>query len=95
MGGLSANHGRTVRPWDQVLFGQKPRTVCSTRVQKNVVPAQIHFGTCGRSDNPGRTVRIGTQRQVRQQTPLAGSRTVRPPGPDGPPTLELSNLDCA
>jgi hypothetical protein len=40
---------------------------------------QIYFGTRVRSANPGRTVRVGTQRQVLQQTPLAGTRTVRRP----------------
>jgi hypothetical protein len=89
MGGLSANHGRTVHVWDQVLSEQKPRTFHSTRAQKHTVPAQIHFGTRGRSTNLGRTVRVGTQRQVRQHTPLARSRTFRPPGLDGLPTLEL------
>jgi hypothetical protein len=92
MGGLSANHGRTVSPWDHVSSEQKPQTVRSTTTQKHTVPAQIHFGRCGRSADPGRMVRAGTQGHVRQQTPLVESWTVRPPGPDGPPTPELSDF---
>jgi hypothetical protein len=66
--------------------------VRSTTAQKHTVPAQIHFGTRGRSADPGRTVRAGKQGQVRQQTPLEESWTVRSPGPDGLPTLEPSNF---
>jgi hypothetical protein len=90
MGELSVLQGRMVRPWELVLSGPMPWTVRSSNAQKHTVPAQIHFGTCGRSTDFGRTVRISTQRHVQLQTPLDGSRTVLPPRPNGPPTPKLS-----
>jgi hypothetical protein len=57
--------------------------------QKHIVPAQTQFGSCGRSSLLARTVRVGLQIQVREQTSLAESQTVWPPGPDGPPTIGL------
>jgi hypothetical protein len=63
-GGLSTHQGRTVCHWKSVLPELKPQIVRSTNHQKHTVPAQIHFGTCGWSADPGRTVHTTTQGHV-------------------------------
>jgi hypothetical protein len=124
MRGLSALQGRTVRDLGVSTVRAETLTVRSTFDQKHTVPAQIQFGICERSADPGRTVRTITRELVQNQTlsgqdygwsgpkartvrstnipdqskmntlrtPLDGSRTVRPPGPDGPPTPLLSHF---
>jgi hypothetical protein len=47
--------------WELVLSELKPHTVCNTTHQKHTVPAQIEFGTYGRSTNTGQTARTITQ----------------------------------
>jgi hypothetical protein len=68
MSGLSALLGQTVRAWEILLSGLKPRTVHSSNAQKYTVPAQIQFGSCGRSADLDQIVRTRTHGQVQLWT---------------------------
>ena len=59
--------GRSVT-WELVLSGLRPRTVHSTNTQKHTVPAQIQFGSCGRSADLDQIVRTRTHGQVQLWT---------------------------
>jgi hypothetical protein len=73
-----------------------PTRVGSYQVSNNGLrdpnAAQTQFILCGRSGLLAQTVRQRETETDDQLTSVAESRTVRPSGPDGPPTTEKNIL---
>jgi hypothetical protein len=82
--GRSANHGQTVRTWTTYRSAKNPgRSVVQS--PKNT-PSLPKLDSSYADGSPAGAGQSATRRQG--QTSLAESRTVRPSGPDDPPSLE-------